>query len=407
MGLHNQEAPATIVLGVTGGIAAYKTAELARLLVKAGYNVVPIMTPWAAKFIGPLTLESLTGHEVRVETPALDQSQGIEHIALVRTAELLLVAPLTANTAAKMASGAADNFLTNAYLAHRGKTLVCPAMNTAMLEHPATQRNLNQLKADGVAFCYGEAGDLACGEIGAGRMAEPEVILEAVTSVLAPKLPALVDKKVLISAGPTREDLDPVRFITNRSSGKMGFALARAFRNAGADVTLVHGPVNLSAPYGVTTVPVSSAAEMADAIIPHQDQYAGIVMSAAVADYRPQPAPHKLKKGNFDGVVKLERTTDILAALGEAKPAGQLLAGFAAESENLLENAAGKLQRKNLDLIFANDISQPDIGFATDHNKITALDARGGRVDLGTGGKDTLAAQVVRMVAERLVDLQR
>ncbi|MDJ0838841.1 MAG: bifunctional phosphopantothenoylcysteine decarboxylase/phosphopantothenate--cysteine ligase CoaBC [Acidobacteriota bacterium] len=396
------EGPGRIVLGVTGGIAAYKTAELARLLTKAGYDVVPIMTPWGARFLGPLTLEALTGHPVRVETPAHESSEGIGHISLIRSAELLLIAPLTANTMAKMVTGMADNFLTATYLAHRGKTLVCPAMNTGMLEHPATRRNLAQLAADGVAICMGEAGDLACGEVGAGRMAEPDIIMDAVRMHLTPDIPALVGRSVLVSAGPTREDLDPVRYLTNRSSGKMGFAVARALRNAGARVTLVHGPGNLKPPIDMEVVPVTSAAEMEAAILPRQAEMDLIVMAAAVADYRPQKAEHKLKKGHFDGTVILERTTDILASLGAAKRSGQVLAGFAAESEDLLSNARGKLERKNLDLIFANDISGEDLGFGGDHNRITALDARGHTIDLGTGTKDALAGQIVRLLAEKI-----
>ncbi len=389
-----------IVLGVTGGIAAYKTAELVRLLTARGYDVVPVMTPWAARFIGPLTLETLSGHEVRVETPTSDASTGVEHISLIRSADLLLIAPLTANTLAKMVHGLADNFLTNTYLAHQGKTLICPAMNTAMLSHPATQRNLEQIAQDGAFALYGSSGSLACGETGAGRMAEPEAIVDYVEELLTPQVPALVGKRVLVSAGPTAEDLDPVRFITNRSSGKMGFALARAFRNAGARVTLVHGPVNLDPIDRVSCVPVRSAAEMEEAVLSRRGQSTVVVMAAAVADYRPDAAPQKLKKDQFNGQIQLHRTTDILAELGKSKPA--VLAGFAAESETLLENAGDKLRRKNLDWIFANDISKAEQGFGSDQNRIHAINRDGEITDLGAGSKQDLARQIVELCARGL-----
>jgi len=391
-----------ILLGITGGVAAYKTAELARLMVKRGYDVWPVMTPWASRFIGPLTLEALTGHAVRADTPAREHDLGIEHITLVRAADLFVIAPLTANTMAKMAQGLADNFLTAAYLAHRGLVLVCPAMNTAMWEHPATRRNLAQLIADGVRVIEGEPGGLACGEVGAGRMAEPAVILEWVDMLVEPDLPAVAGKRVLVSAGPTREDLDPVRFLTNRSSGKMGLAVARAFRDAGARVTLVHGPIHESTPAAVETVAVTSAAEMAAAILERQTGADIIVMTAAVADYRPQKSAQKLKKENFDGHLRLERTVDILAALGRDRKPGQVLVGFAAESENLAENARAKLLKKNLDLIFANDISGEAMGFATDRNRLQAFARDGASQDLGEGSKEDLAREIVRLIGQRL-----
>lgn len=385
-----------ILLGITGGIAAYKSVQLVRLLTTAGYDVVPIMTQWATRFVGTLTLEALCGHPVRIETPAAGDREGIEHISLIRSARLLVVAPLTANSAAKMANGLADNFLTNTYLAHRGLTLACPAMNTAMLEHPATQRNLAQLQADGVHLLHGSSGDLACGEVGGGRMAEPEIIFEKIQYLLGQRVANLVGKKVLVSAGPTNEAIDPVRYITNRSSGKMGIAVARAFAWAGAEVTLVHGPVQTSLPtQGVTCVAINSAAEMAEAILSRQAQMDVIVMAAAVADYRPPRSDQKLKKGNFDGVLRLERTQDILATLGERKQPGQVLAGFAAESEDVLNHAAGKLKRKNLDVIFANDISSTTTGFGHDMNRITALFADGSQRDLGTHTKQDLATAIV------------
>ncbi len=388
-----------ILLGICGGIAAYKSVELVRLLVKAGYEIVPIMTSWGSRFVGPLTLEALTGHPVRIETPASGDRDGIEHISLVRSARLLLLAPLTANTAAKMANGLADNFLTATYLAHKGLTAACPAMNSAMLDHPATRRNLATLAADGVALLHGASGDLACGEFGAGRMAEPEVIADFVDFLLGERLPALAGKRVLVSAGPTREDLDPVRFLTNRSSGKMGIAIARAFRNAGAHVALVHGPLaETPLLHGVERVAVTSAAQMAEAVLARQEAEI-IIMAAAVADYRPQRSAQKLKKAHFDGVLHLERTTDILATLGASKRPSQILVGFAAESEHLLTNAEDKLKRKNLDFIFANNIAAEQAVFGASDNHLIMISRDGHREDLGHGSKRDLATRMVGLIA--------
>lgn len=400
-GSHNTAPPVkprSVALGITGGIAAYKAAELARLLTTRGFRVFPIMTDWATKFVGPLTFESLTGNPVRLETPGQNQDSGIDHIALIRAVDLLLTAPLTANTLAKMATGQADNFLTSTYLAHRGTTMVCPAMNTAMLEHPATRRNLKTLAEDGVHICHGEAGDLACGEVGAGRMAEPEVIVEWVDCLTSPKIPSLIGKKVLVSAGPTQEDLDPVRYITNRSSGKMGIAIARAFRNAGADVTLVCGPSRERLPVLMEVVQVRDAETMAEAILSRAPQADIVIMSAAVADYRPAKSDQKLKKSNFDGVLRLERTTDILATLGKVKADGQILVGFAAETQDIQANALKKLKNKNLDFIFANDVSATGLGFAGDQNRLVAYDKHGERGDLGTMSKDRLAEKMVALI---------
>lgn len=391
-----------VALGITGGIAAYKSAALARLLVTAGYEVFPIMTPWATRFAGPLTFEAICRHKVRVETPAAGDPDSIEHIALVRQADLLVIAPLTANTMAKMANGLADNFLTNAYLAHTGLTLACPAMNTAMLSHPASQRNLAKLQDDGVHLLHGTSGDLACGEVGAGRMAEPEVIFDKIVQLTSPKVAGIEGKQVLISAGPTCEDLDPVRFLTNRSSGKMGIALAKALRNAGAKVTLVHGPVSLALPSGMETVSVRTAADMASAMFDRQASADIVIMAAAVADYRPEKHSQKLKKGSFDGVLHLQRTTDILAELGKRKTGHQHLIGFAAESQHLLANAQRKLEAKNLSIIFANPIDEEDSGFGVDQNQVVAISRSGKTTDLGRQSKANLAVSMVKLMAETL-----
>lgn len=390
-----------IALGICGGIAAYKSAELARLLIKAGYDVVPLMTSWGTKFLGPLTMTALTGHPVYIDTDSDIASGHIEHIALIRSVDLLVIAPLTANTAAKMANGLADNFLTTTYLAHRGPTLVCPAMNTGMLEHAATQRNLEQLRADGVHFCEGEAGSLACGEVGAGRMAEPEVIFDAIERVLQPEHEKLKGKRVLVSAGPTAEDLDPVRYLTNRSSGKMGLEVARAFRDMGAEVTLVHGPVQFQAPADIKAVAVRSAADMADAVLSRQPVQDIVVMAAAVADYRPDYATTKLKKDRFDGSLKLHRTVDILATLGEKKVPGQVLVGFAAETCDVLDNARSKLARKGADVIFSNDVSRADIGFAGNDNHLVAVLRNGASHDFGKLSKRDCGRAIATFIAER------
>ena len=322
----------------------------------------------------------------------------MRHIALMREVDLLLVAPLTAETLAKFAHGHADHLLTQSYLAFRGPVVVFPAMNTAMLEHPATQRNLDQLRADGVRVILGESGALACGETGPGRMAEPELIAEVVESVLTQPLPGLKGARVLVTAGPTREALDPVRYLTNRSSGRMGLALARALRNAGAIVTLVHGPINERLPWGTENVAVTSAAQMADAVLSRADDQDVLVLCAAVADYAPVYAAQKLKKDQFDGQLKLNRTQDILASLGQRKRTDQILVGFAAESENVTANARRKLESKNLDLIFANDISRPDGGFEGTENALFALGPNGFCMDLGHHSKTELATQITSII---------
>lgn len=393
----------SIALGVTGGIAAYKAAALTRLLTRDGYTVWPIMTRWGAQFLGPLTLESLSGHPVRIDTPSAGDVGGIEHISLIRQADLLLIAPLTANTLAKMAQGQADNFLTTTYLAHTGPTMVCPAMNRAMLAHPATQRNLATLAADGAFIMHGAAGELACGETGAGRMAEPADIMEAVHMLTGTKLPPLQDKRVLVTAGPTREDLDPVRFLTNRSSGKMGLAIARAFRDAGAQVTLVHGPINDPLPGFIDNRGVVAADEMAQVVL---DTPADIVvMAAAVADYKPERHDQKLKKHQFHGQLELQRTTDILAALGERRAANgspTVLVGFAAETNDVLDHARDKLKRKGLDMIFANDVSNPKWGFRSNDNRLWAIDRHGRVEDMGEHPKAELGRRIVHRVASFL-----
>ncbi len=365
-----------VILGVTGCIAAYKSAIVLRLLQKAGCEVIPVMTASAARFIGPLTLEKLSGRKV-VSHLFEDQSAAIEHIALARQSELLLVAPATANILAKFARGICDDFLSTLYVSTVTPVVVAPGMNVEMWRHPATQENLEILKRRGVAVVEPEAGYLACGEVGEGRLAEPEKIVAAALSAMGRSL-SLAGRKVLVTAGPTVEDIDPVRFLSNRSSGKMGYAVAEAAARRGAEVTLVSGPTRLAAPGGVHLVAVRSAAEMAEAVLTRYDQAEIVVMAAAVADFTPETVrDQKIKKDDSLRQIQLKPTQDILRELGRRKK-GQLLVGFAAESERLLENARQKLVRKNLDLIVANDISRPETGFESDQNRVSILDAAGG-----------------------------
>lgn len=390
-------------LGVCGGISAYKTAELARLIRKARISVLPIMTRAGAEFLGPLTLEALCEQPVRMDATWGHGTQTIEHISLVHAWDALVIAPLTANTAAKMAHGLADNFLTTAYLAFEGPTLVCPAMNRAMLSHSATQANLATLQDRGVKIVLGEPGDLACGDHGPGRMAEPTVIFDHLQTLISRPLPNVKGKHVLVTAGPTIEPLDPVRFFSNRSSGKMGFALARAWRNAGARVTLIHGPVSIPVPCEVTCVPIQTAAQMWQAVTQHHAQMDVIIMAAAVADYSPTYSEQKLKKDRFDGTLKLSRTQDILAWLGRNKAAHQVLVGFAAESDNLEAHARTKLKNKNLDCILANDISSNTAGFQSDQNAILAITATGVQKTFPLQDKALLAQELVHWISCELL----
>jgi phosphopantothenoylcysteine decarboxylase/phosphopantothenate--cysteine ligase len=362
-----------VALGVSGGIAAYKAAELARLLVRAGAELRVVMTHAAAEFVGPLTFESLSGRPV---TRSLFEVGGeaIGHIELADWAELLLIAPATANLLARLAQGLADDVLTTVALACRAPLLVAPAMNVNMWQHPATQQNLKTLLERGVRRVGPDEGDLACGWVGAGRMAEPLEILAAARDLLGPR--ALFGERVLVTAGPTHEAIDPVRFISNRSTGKMGFAIAAEAAAQGASVTLIAGPTAQPTPAGVTRIDVVSAAELRAAVLARCDEATLVVMAAAVADERPAaPAAQKLKKTGTPRALTLQPTEDVLAELGaraytNARP---ILVGFAAETEHVLEHAAQKLERKRCDLIVANDVSQADAGFATDTNRVLLL----------------------------------
>ena len=386
-----------IALGITGGIAAYKAAELVRLLVKQGASVQVAMTDAAMHFITPLTFQALTGQHVFTDPWDTQSGNGMAHINLSREADLLLVAPASADYLAKVANGIADNLLTTLTLARNCPLLVAPAMNREMWGKPATQRNVATLRGDGVAILGPASGEQACGEIGEGRMLEPEDILDAVIAHFQPKL--LAGKQVLLTAGPTFEAIDPVRGITNLSSGKMGFSLARAARDAGAEVTLVCGPVSQPTPAGITRIDVTSAQEMYQAVMQRigtQNVFIGV---AAVADYRPATlADHKIKKE--DGAppaVELVRNPDILAEVA-ALPAAPLCVGFAAESRNLAEYAERKRRSKKIPLIVGNLIQD---GFGGDSNAVTLFDD-GGQTPLTPGSKLELARAIVARIAALL-----
>jgi phosphopantothenoylcysteine decarboxylase/phosphopantothenate--cysteine ligase len=370
---------ALVALGVTGGIGAYKAVEVARGLQKRGHEVVALMTRSARRFVTPLTFEAITRRRVITTQWTPGMNADIEHIALTTEVDLLLVAPATANIIAKFAHGIADDFLTSFYLALQKPVLLAPAMNTNMFEHPTVVANLATLASRGVRFVDPGSGYLACGWIGKGRLAEPADIVEAVQAVLAPATP-LSGTRVLISAGPTYEDLDPVRYLGNRSSGKMGLAIAAEAAQRGAEVTLVLGPSSQTPPASITVARVRSAAEMHAAIMERAPRVDVIVMAAAVADYTPAsgPSPHKIAKTSSDTLtITLAKTRDILADLARTRgsSARPVLVGFAAETQDVVAKARVKLQVKQVDLIVANDVSRTDAGFEADSNAVTLVSA--------------------------------
>ncbi len=369
-----------VILGVTGCIGAYKAATVLRLLQKNEIAVYPVMTHSATKFLGPLTLEKLSGNPVVSDLFGSESSE-IQHIALARRSDLLLVAPATANILAKFASGIADDFLSTIYLSTTTPVMVAPAMNVEMWHHPATRENLEKLRRRGVFVVEPGVGYQACGEDGEGRLAEPDEIVRQVLRVLS-RSGSLGGKRVLVTAGPTVEDIDPVRYVSNRSSGKMGYALAAEAVRRGANVCLISGPVRLAPPAGAELVLVRSAAEMARAVFERFGDTDIVVQAAAVADYRPvDRMEQKRKKSGERWSLELEATQDILKELGTRK-SHQFLVGFAAESERLVENAREKLRDKSLDLIVANDISIPGSGIEADENRVTLIDRDGELVDV-------------------------
>jgi len=364
-----------IALGVCGGIAAYKAVEVLRGLQRAGCVVRVAMTKRACEFVQPLTFRALSGSHVVVDDYAPDNPDPIAHITFSQTTDLLIVAPATANMIAKFANGVADDFLSSTYLACTAPVLIAPAMNTTMLEHPATQRNLQQLRADGVHIVEPDAGEMACGTIGPGRLSEPEQIVAAALKILGDsRTKDLAGERLLITVGATREEIDPVRFISNRSSGRMGFALAEAALKRGAEVTLVAGITSVNPPAGARVVSAVSAEDMSQAVAQEMAKHSVFIGTAAIADYRPvQRAGQKIKKSDKQITLTLERTPDVLSQVAASHMNGMLVVGFAAETENVVENAREKLQRKKLDAIVANDVTRADSGFDSTTNAITIL----------------------------------
>lgn len=366
-----------VALGVTGGISAYKAIEVMRGLQKLGVSVQVIMTKSATQMVTPLTFQAISGFPVITDMWAATDDPEIKHIQISQSVDLLLVAPATANILAKFANGIADDFLSTVYISTTAPVLVAPAMNVEMWAHPATQENVRRLRKRGVYFVDPEAGYLACKSVGPGRLAEPQQIVAHAWEILNLKsefsTSDLSTEHILITAGPTYEAIDPVRGITNRSSGKMGYAIAEAAAVRGAKVTLVSGPVSLMPPAGVETVRVKSAQDMYDTVMQHLPQASIVIMAAAVADYRPaHRADQKIKKSDDKLILELEKTPDILAAAGRVKES-RILIGFAAETENVVENARKKLSSKNADLIVANDVSATDAGFDVDTNRVSVI----------------------------------
>jgi phosphopantothenoylcysteine decarboxylase/phosphopantothenate--cysteine ligase len=396
-----------VLLGVTGCIGAYKAAEILRGLQRRDVQVRVMMTRRATEFVRPLTFEALSGQEVIVDMFDRPNYAAIEHISVAREADLLLIAPATANSIAKFAHGVADDFLSTVYLSNTNPVLIAPAMNVEMWNHKATQANIEILRERGVMFVAPGVGYQACGEVGMGRLAEPEEIVVRALEILESRIPDLkpgdlAGEHVMITAGPTVEDLDPVRFITNRSSGKMGYAMAEAARDRGARVTLISGPVNLPAPENIETVRVRSTREMFDAVMSRIQDVTVFIGSAAVADFRPaRLSEQKIKKeGRKTITLELEATEDIIAAVGLAPNRDRrIVTGFAAESQSLLEYADRKLREKGLDLIVANDITRADAGFNVETNAATILKRDGSRVELPLQSKRALADRTLDEIA--------
>jgi len=388
----------TVVLGVTGCIGAYKACEVLRELQKRGVDVHVVMTANARRFVGPMTFEALSRHPVFVNQFAVGAEGDIRHISLADAADLLLVAPATANTLGKFARGIADDALSTLFLANTAPVLVAPAMNVNMFRHPAVVENLEMLRARGVGVIEPGTGYLACGWLGEGRLAEVPEIVEAAMAALGRRR-SLEGETVVVSAGPTVEDIDPVRFISNRSTGRMGYRLAEAARDRGASVVLVTGPTALAAPRGVEVVSVRSAEEMARAVLDKAAAAEIVAMAAAVSDYRPaEKAPNKIKKQDGGQRLELVRTEDILKSLAEAK-GRRFLIGFAAETEKLLESARKKRAEKRIDLMVANDVSRNGSGFASEKNAAVLIDAKG-ETELPLMSKRELAERIWDRVAE-------
>lgn len=390
-----------VVLGVTGSIAAYKIANLASALVKLHADVNVIMTKNATNFINPITFETLTGNKCLVDTFDRNFQFNVEHVALAKRADIFLVAPASANVIGKIAGGIADDMLTTTIMACKAPKLISPAMNTNMFENPIVQDNLKKLRSYGYEVIQPASGYLACGDTGAGKMPEPETLLAYILRTIACEKD-MVGKKVLVTAGPTQEPVDPVRFITNHSTGKMGYAIAENCMRRGAEVTLVSGPVQIAPPLCVRVIPVVTAADMASAVKECYQEQDIIIKTAAVADYRPaHPADEKVKKKDAESVLELERTEDILAYLGAHRRDGQFICGFSMETENMLENSRAKLARKNVDMIVANNLKVAGAGFGTDTNVVTIITKDDNR-QLERMSKAAVAASIVDEILKKM-----
>ena len=392
-----------VVLGVTGGIAVYKACELLRLLQKRGIYVFVVMTQNACRFVAPLTFETLSGHPVAVDTFDRPQTWEVEHIALAKRADLFLIAPATANIMGKMACGIADDMLSTTVMATRAPVLVAPAMNTGMWENAAVQQNVKTLRARGVEIVAPVSGHLACGDNGAGKLEDVAVIAERACELLFAKKD-MEGLRVMVTAGPSREALDPVRYISNRSSGKMGYAIAQAAQKRGAEVTLLSGPVAIEAPQGVKLVPFTTTQELLDRASELAQEQDLLIQAAAPADYRAKEiAPQKIKKqGGEPMTFTLVENPDVAATLGKAKRSGQVFVGFAAETNDVLAHARDKLARKNLDMIVANDVTRPGAGFDVDTNIVTLI-TKDGQEALPMMSK----AEVAQRILDRALALRR
>ncbi len=389
-----------IVLGITGGIAAYKSAALTSLLIKSGADVQVIMTEHAREFIAPLTFEALTNRRCLTDTFDRNHEYSTEHVALAKEADAVLIAPATANVMAKLAHGIADDMLTTTVLACGCPKVIAPAMNTRMYENPATRENMDTLRRHGMTIVEPASGRLACGDVGAGKMPEPEELLQYVLMACACEKD-MAGKKVLVTAGPTRELLDPVRYITNHSTGKMGYSIAKLCALRGAQVTLVSGKTSLIPPMFVEVVPVVTAEDMFREVTARSREMDIIIKAAAVADYRPKNvSDEKMKKSDGEMTLELERTKDILGHLGSHKREGQFLCGFAMETQNLLENAKEKLLRKNADMIIANNLKIQGAGFGTDTNVVTIITEDGAQA-LELMSKEAVAGQILNEILKR------
>ena len=393
----------TVVIGVSGGIAVYKACDIVSRLKKLNANVHVIMTKSATEFVTPLTFQSLSQNYVVSDMFEEPKTWDVEHISLAKKADVFLIAPATANVIGKIANGICDDMLSTTVMATTGKVLIAPAMNTNMYKNPILQRNINTLKELGYNFVNPESGRLACGDVGEGKLASPETIVDAVVNLLSEQKKDLLGKKIMISAGPTVESIDPVRYLTNRSTGKMGYAIAKVAADRGADVTLVSGPTNIAPPSNIKKlIKTQSAEDMYNAIIDNFYENQVIIKSSAVADYKPKNySDKKIKKSDDDLVIELDRNKDIAYELGKMKK-DKILVAFAAETNDLIENAKGKIKKKNLDFIVANDLTEKGAGFGTDTNIVNIIDKDGNIAKYPQMKKDEVADVILDKVKSLL-----